>query len=1111
MAVSETINSFIDLSATQAEQKAFLAQIAEAEAALLRIQKIKLTFNASVKTSDIVAGTKEAAASMDGLKKSTSDAVVVVNQLKNAQQELKVKNLELSAALKQQTLDARTKATADKEAAAAAKQAAKEAQEAGSERIRQMKAEQEVAERLAQAERDRAAAEAQQFTGGNNQSTGATRQTTATPQASFNPGNALQEQVQFLQKNKAALAETEAAQKRLAEALKSGVITQAEYDKEINKAIILANEYRASIKGNQQAIANIERETNAVKGSLEQRRAALIRLNKEYDNLSPQERSAASGQRLQKIISGLTEQVKGLEKATGRAQRNVGNYPQAATGFFDKLGTAASKAFAGLKTIANIIPGIGLAGLFGLALDPLIEFIRNLKTSTSELEKTKEVVAGTGGEFTKAVTQVNELKNNIELAKHGFLDKDKVVKQYNETIGQTTGQVNNLDEAEKALAKNADNYVKMTLYKAAASLALEEAAKKAFEAEQTRRKREEEFANSITETTISSGGSGLGGGTFNAREFERQEKEKSKARQARREKEAQESEKDQRQFENIAKKFQSDAARIAKENNFNLFGDNADDAKKAKDAAKKAEDLRAAREKADLESDKKRAEARIKTAKEIYENEFYLLETRNNARKAQTQDEIRIADDERKIQLLSKSLTEKQKDDIATAYTEKREEAIKNENIYFLKLYAERANKQKQIDKELNDQYNAAVKSRAELDKDAVEKQIKASQENFEKRASELAKANDIELKVLADQRSKGLITEEEYNRKRERINTDTQKFLLLAQLDFAEENLKILKAAGRDVVKQEEEIAKIRLKIAEDFDHKQKKKLDPAQQKRADAAAELNESLAQFKEYFDQVESIISGALDAAFTAEKNRIQELIDLNEEKKNKEIEAVNQSTLSEQDKQAKITVINARAQAEKERLELRQRQLDQQRARFDKAAKIAQITLNGALAVTAQLAVGNIAGAIIAGALAAAQLALAIATPIPKFRTGTKDAPGGLSILGDGGKKEVVVEPTGNTWMSGDKPGLYDVPKHSVVYPSVEDAKAATSKFTFKPLPLKAAPVADNGSKEIIKYLRRVESAIERKPVPMVQNNMNGVKVIWGNKNSFWDWKQRNMQ
>jgi tape measure domain-containing protein len=80
-------------------------------------------------------------------------------------------------------------------------------------------------------------------------------------------------------------------------------------------------------------------------------------------------------------------------------------------------------------------------------------------------------------------------------------------------------------------------------------------------------------------------------------------------------------------------------------------------------------------------------------------------------------------------------------------------------------------------------------------------------------------------------------------------------------------------------------------------------------------------------------------------------------------------------------------------------------------------------------------------AILAGIVGAITLAGVIATPLPQYAEGIKEAPGGLAILGDAkgnklkpGGKEMVKEPSGKTWLSGDSPGVYNIVPGSEVIP-----------------------------------------------------------------------------
>jgi TP901 family phage tail tape measure protein len=90
----------------------------------------------------------------------------------------------------------------------------------------------------------------------------------------------------------------------------------------------------------QQATAELKnnsREMLNAKGSIEQRRAALIRLTTVYDRLSKAERDSSSGVRMQGVLKGLTNQITELEKATGRSQRSVGGYAEGISAFFSSI------------------------------------------------------------------------------------------------------------------------------------------------------------------------------------------------------------------------------------------------------------------------------------------------------------------------------------------------------------------------------------------------------------------------------------------------------------------------------------------------------------------------------------------------------------------------------------------------------------------------------------------------------------------------------------------------------------------------------------------------------------------------------------------------------
>ena len=265
----------------------------------------------------------------------------------------------------------------------------------------------------------------------------------------------------------------------------------------------------------------------------------------------------------------------------------IGNNITATVEAFGHLKNSTGSAGSALKAMAGSLLGSGgillAVSLVTTALtymsqngitlgDVFNKLTGNFDGYASALKKVNEEAYKDDG-VKSAIANVNELKINIDLAKKGFLDKNQVVKQYNETIGKTTGLVDNLDQAEKMLVRNGDAYIKMTLYKAAANLALEEAAKKTLEAEKSRAKKLTEFSNAFLDADLTQ--------TRSKEQYEAKQQNLKRQAENRQKEEVKINQDAANKNISIAKKFQEDAARISKSFNFNLFGDTKADKTKA--------------------------------------------------------------------------------------------------------------------------------------------------------------------------------------------------------------------------------------------------------------------------------------------------------------------------------------------------------------------------------------------------------------------------------------------------------------------------------------------------------------------------------------------------
>lgn len=184
----------------------------------------------------------------------------------------------------------------------------------------------------------------------------------------------------------------------------------------------------------------------------------------------------------------------------------------------EKVGT-------GLSNIGrNIGRLIGL-GLIFAGVDLIVNWVKEVYQASLELKNLNDASAtaayqirqmdgildGTANSVEKVVQNVEDLKEHFKLAEDGVITKTAAVKLYNDTMGQSTGIVDTLDQAEQKLAAHAQAYINFTLLKAAANVALQKASEKAFQAAETAAKPIEDFSK-ITDVPESIGAGGVAGG-----------------------------------------------------------------------------------------------------------------------------------------------------------------------------------------------------------------------------------------------------------------------------------------------------------------------------------------------------------------------------------------------------------------------------------------------------------------------------------------------------------------------------------------------------------------------------------------------------------------------
>jgi len=151
-----------------------------------------------------------------------------------------------------------------------------------------------------------------------------------------------------------------------------------------------------------------------------------------------------------------------------------------------KAGTSLSKELGAALTGPA---GIGLAlGVVSALLirfgDDISDFITNKLSGLGDaFNKENQLLQKSSESYVKASTDITKLKDSFDDYQNGLVTKDKFLKEFNSTLGDTIKETNDLATAEKFLTSYSDTYVQMTFKKSVANLAAAEAAKKQIELE----------------------------------------------------------------------------------------------------------------------------------------------------------------------------------------------------------------------------------------------------------------------------------------------------------------------------------------------------------------------------------------------------------------------------------------------------------------------------------------------------------------------------------------------------------------------------------------------------------------------------------------------------
>lgn len=335
------------------------------------------------------------------------------------------------------------------------------------------------------------------------------------------------------------------------------------------------------------------------------------------------------------------------------------------------------------------------------------------------------------------------------------------------------------------------------------------------------------------------------------------------------------------------------------------------------------------------------------------------------------------------------------------------------------------------------------------------------------------------EANIVKKQYAEGEISKEDYEKKLYDIGVKYSKARLQALIKEVESEMSLLDPADEKYQDLEDRLANLQAQIDgisyDDANKKREEWADKFKEGLSEMNSAARDSLGETAGIFEGLSDIIADVAENGklsfeallksvgkivdgitslmtdiYDARIENIEKEQDANDEAYDKEIERIEaleeNGAISKEEAELRKRAAEDKTAAKNEELEKKKAALQEKQSRWDKANSIVQAGIATALAITKALP--NLVLAALVGAMGAAQVAIIAAQPIPKYAKGTKDHPGGLAIVGDGGKKEGIVTDNG-LFITPDKPTLVDLPAHAQVIPDLSyiyDRRGLTSDY-----------------------------------------------------------------
>lgn len=336
-----------------------------------------------------------------------------------------------------------------------------------------------------------------------------------------------------------------------------------------------------------------------------------------------------------------------------------------------------------------------------------------------------------------------------------------------------------------------------------------------------------------------------------------------------------------------------------------------------------------------------------------------------------------------------------------------------------------------------------------ELDQEYAHLQVERISERYATEGVVLNESFALRQKQLAEQYAQGIISEEEYQEKKAALEEEYARASHERAIQQIQEQIAVAGMSADERQKLEEQLSKSLADLykweAEQF----KKSRDEEVKADEDAHKKRMKNVQMYLQKTAQMLNAVTDLFGALSDAKISRIEEEEKALDEQYSKDVERIvmmeESGAITKEEAEARKRAAEEVSERKHEELEKKKAQIEYKQAVIEKANKIAQIGIATALAITQALP--NIPLSVTVGTIGAIQLATALAQPIKAYAKGTPKGghDGGLALVGDGGKSEIVTY-DGKAWKTSDKPQLVQLPKGAEVFPDVRNFELKQLQF-----------------------------------------------------------------